>query len=384
MHCNELGVTLRQETDHPTSDRTHLTVTGGEARFSLRIRVPSWLAASDGRAKLTVNGRRTGGRLEPGTYTTVTRHWRTGDRVELVLPRVTVWRPAPDNPQVKAVSYGPLVLAGSYGDTRLATLPDIRPDTLRRTPAGPTRFTALADGRPVQLRPFHEIHHQRYNVYWSVAPRPTSAGDVARYPLDEGHGTSVTDRSGTFADGSLAGGATWGTDGDAAAVVLDGRDGHVVLPAGLPSGLAELTVSARVRVDALAPSARVFDLGYSKDTYLFLTATTGAGRARAALKIAGMEAEGFVDAPGPLPPGRWTHVALTLADGTGVLYVDGTEAGRNTAMVAGPLLLGRTSRNYPGRSQNSTHPYLHGAAVRDFRMHNRALSADQVRRLAQG
>ncbi|MEU9647838.1 beta-L-arabinofuranosidase domain-containing protein [Streptomyces sp. NPDC048110] len=383
VRWRELGVTLRQETDMPTGDRTRLTVTRGDARFALRIRIPGWLAAGDGRAELTVNGRRAGGRLQPGTNATVTRHWRTGDRVELVLPRVPVWRPAPDNPQVRAVSYGPLVLAGGYGDTPLATLPAIRPDTLSRTPGEPTGFTALADGRRVPLRPFHEIHHQRYNVYWSVAPRPAPAADVVRYPLDEGHGTSVADRTGTFGPGSLSGGATWVTDGDTTAVTLDGRDGHVVLPAGLPSGLAELTLSARVRVDTLAPSVRVFDLGYSKDTYLFLAATTGAGRARAALKIAGMEDEDFVDATGPLPVGRWAHVALTLADGTGVLYVDGTEAGRNTAMVASPLLLGRTSRNYLGRSQNSTHPYLHGA-VRDFRLHNRALSADRVRRLAQG
>ncbi|MET9823395.1 MULTISPECIES: glycoside hydrolase family 127 protein [unclassified Streptomyces] len=383
VRWDELGVTLRQETDIPTGDRARLTVTRGEARFALRIRVPGWLAAGDGRAALTVNGRHAGARLQPGTYTTVTRHWRTGDRVELVLPRTPVWRPAPDNPHVKALSYGPLVLAGTYGDTPLATLPAIRPDTLRRTPGEPTRFTALTDGGRVSLRPFHEIHHQRYNVYWSVVPPRPAAGDVARYPLDDGSGTSVADRTGTFADGSLAGGAAWHTDGDTTAVALDGRDGHVVLPAGLPAGLAELTVSARVRVDTLAPSVRVFDLGYSKDTYLFLTATTGAGRARAALKIAGMETEDFVDATGPLPLGRWTHVALTLAGGTGVLYVDGTETGRNAAMVAGPLLLGRTSRNYIGRSQNSTHPYLHGA-VRDFRLHNRALSADQVRRLAQG
>ncbi|WFB81956.1 MULTISPECIES: beta-L-arabinofuranosidase domain-containing protein [Streptomyces] len=383
VHWRETGVTLRQETDHPTGDRTRLTVTGGAARFALRIRVPGWLAAGDGRAELKVNGRRTGNRLEPGTYTTVTRHWRSGDRVDLVLPRVPVWRPAPDNPQVRSVSYGPLVLAGGYGDTPLATLPTVRPETLRRTPGEPTRFTAEADGRQVLLRPFHEVHHQRYNVYWSVEPRRQSAGDVARYPLDEGHGTSVADRTGTFADGSLAGGAVWTTDGGASAVTLDGRDGHVVLPAGLPSGLAELTVSVRVRADSLAPSARVFDLGYSKDTYLFLTATTGSGRARAALKIAGMETEDFVDATGPLPLGQWTHVALTLAGGTGVLYVDGAEAGRNPAMVASPLLLGRTSRNYLGRSQNSTHPHLHGA-VRDFRLHNRALTAGQVRRLAQG
>lgn len=35
-----------------------------------------------------------------------------------------------------------------------------------------------------------------------------------------------------------------------------------------------------VRVDVLVNSARVFDLGYHKDTYLFLTPRTGAGRAR--------------------------------------------------------------------------------------------------------
>jgi hypothetical protein len=149
------------------------------------------------------------------------------------------------------------------------------------------------------------------------------------------------------------------------------------------SGLDEVTISVRVRVDALVASARVFDFGYHKETYLFLAATTGAGRARAALKIAGMEREDFVDANAPLPVGRWTHVALTLGGGTGVLYLDGTESGRNPAMVASPLLLGVTTRPYLGRSQNSTHPYLAGA-LRDLRVHNRALTAPEVARLAAG
>ncbi|MER6925856.1 LamG domain-containing protein, partial [Streptomyces spiralis] len=172
-------------------------------------------------------------------------------------------------------------------------------------------------------------------------------------------------------------------DGEDTAVSFDGGGGHLVLPSGLLSGLDELTVSVRVRIDGLAASARVFDLGYHKETYLFLAATTGAGHARAALRIAGMEAEDVVDAAAPLPVGRWIHVALTLGGGTGVLYVDGAEAGRNAAMVSGPLLLGATTRNYLGRSQNTTHPYLHGA-VRDFRLHNRALSATEVAQRASG
>ena len=383
VRWKQTGVTIRQETDHPTGDRTRLTVTHGQARFSMRIRIPGWVAETGGRAVLKVNGHTTGTRLVPGTYATVTRHWRTGDHVELVLPRVPVWRPAPDNPQVASLSYGPLVLAGEYGDTGLATLPVISPGTVRRVPGERTVFSAVADRHSVRMRPFHEVHHQRYNVYWALTPKPGRARDIARYPLDEATGTAAADRTGTFADAVLAGGATWSTDGGATAITLDGRDGHLALPAALPSGLDELTVAVRVRVDTLAPSARVFDLGYHKDTYLFLAATTGSGRARAALKIAGMEAEDVVDAAGPLPVGRWIHVALTLADGTGVLYIDGAEAGRNPAMVAGPLLLGRTSHNYLGRSQNSTHPHLHGA-VRDFRLRNRALTADAVRRLADG
>lgn len=164
-------------------------------------------------------------------------------------------------------------------------------------------------------------------------------------------------------------------------MLLDGVDGHVTLPEGLTAGLSELTVAVRVRIDSLANSARVFDLGYHKSTYLYLAARTGSGRARAALKISGMEGEDVVDAAGPLPQGRWAHVALTLADGTGILYVDGAEAGRNAAMVTSPLLLGAGTRNYLGRSQNSTHPFLHGA-IADFRLHNRALTAAEVAALA--
>ncbi|MEU4096437.1 beta-L-arabinofuranosidase domain-containing protein [Streptomyces sp. NPDC026673] len=375
------GVTIRQ---HAVSEDTvRITVVRGDGRFALKLRIPGWLADGRARARVRVAGHPHTGRVEPGTYLTLDRHWRTGDTVELTLPREPVWRPAPDNPQVRSVSYGPLVLAGGYGSTELATIPEIRPDSLRPVRGADGTFTAEADGGAVTLKPFHRVHHENYTVYWAVAPRPGRERDVARYPLDEGTGTTVADTTGTFAPATLAPGASWTADGPGgrAAVALDGSGGHVALAPALPAGLSELTVSMWVRVDVLANSARVFDLGYHKDTYLFLTPRTGAGRARAALKIAGMEAEDVVDAAGPLPAGRWTHVALTLGDGTGVLYVDGAEAGRNPAMAASPLLLGTTSRNYLGRSQNPTHPYLTGA-VSGFRLHNRALTPADVAALA--
>ncbi|GJF25673.1 beta-L-arabinofuranosidase domain-containing protein [Streptomyces sp. HO565] len=379
----DTGLTLRQDTGHPETDRTRLTVTGGDARFTLKVRVPAWLADSGGRAAVRLNGHALGAPIRPGRYVTIERHWRRGDTVELTFPREPVWRPAPDNPQVRSLSYGPVVLAGAYGATALATIPDIRTESLRPVAGVPLEFTAVADGREVPLRPFYKVHHQNYTVYWAVTPRQGRERDIARYRLDEGSGTTAADSTGTFPRAALTGGAEWTTDGTRTAVLLDGTDGHVTLPEGLPAGLTELTVAVRVRIDSLANSARVFDLGYHKSTYLYLTPRTGAGRARAALKISGMEGEDVIDAAGPLPQGRWIHVALTLAGGTGILYVDGAEAGRNAAMVTSPLLLGASTRNYLGRSQNSTHPYLHGA-IADFRLRNRALTAAEVAALAAG
>ncbi|MCX5412530.1 beta-L-arabinofuranosidase domain-containing protein [Streptomyces sp. NBC_00059] len=383
VRWREQGVTLRQSSSGPAGDLTRLTVTEGGGRFALRLRIPGWLAGGRSRPSVRVNGRPVGGGApEPGTYLTVRRTWKRGDTVELHLPREPVWRPAPDNPQVRSVSYGPHVLAGAHGDTALATIPLVLPGSLRPAAGRPGRdgeFTAVADGKRIGLLPFHRVHHQNYSVYWAVAPGPSRPREVARHPLDEGTGTGSADLTGSFPPARLADGAVWtalGPDGRDA-VQLDGTGGHVVLPPALPSGLDELTVSVRVRLDSLANSARVFDLGYHKGTYLFLTPRTGAGKARAALKISGMEGEDVVDAAGPLPTGRWIHVALTVGGGTGVLYVDGAEAGRNPAMTTGPLLLGASTRNYLGRSQNSTHPALHGA-VADFRLHNRALTAAQV------
>ncbi|MFJ3669741.1 beta-L-arabinofuranosidase domain-containing protein [Streptomyces sp. NPDC090106] len=379
VRWNEGGVTLRQETRYPQEGHTRLTVTEGHGRFALHLRIPAWVADTGRDATLKVNGRPVTARPRPGTYASVERTWRTGDTVDLTLPRRPVWTPAPDNRQVTTLSYGPLVLAGEYGDTGLATLPLIQPRSLRPVTGTGTRFTALADGQAVTLRPFHEIQHQRYNVYWAVTPPRTRERDLAHYPLA---GTTA-DTTGAFADATLAPGAEWADDGTGPAVRFDGKSGHLALPAGLLAGQDELTISVRVRVDALAASARVFDFGYHKDTYLFLAAVTGAGRARAALKIAGMEREDVIDGNGPLPVGRWAHVALTLGSGTGVLHLDGQEVGRNSAMVASPLLLGVTTRSFLGRSQNSTHPCLQGA-VRDLRINNRVLSAAEITRLATG
>ena len=87
-------VTLVQATDYPWSGNVAITVNPGEPRrFSVRIRVPNrnvstlYTAspACDGIVSLAVNGTAVTPAVERG-YAVLTREWKAGDRIDLVLP----------------------------------------------------------------------------------------------------------------------------------------------------------------------------------------------------------------------------------------------------------------------------------------------------------
>ena len=70
-------------------------------------------------------------------------------------------------------------------------------------------------------------------------------------------------------------------------------------------------------------------------------------------------------------------MAVTLNAGMGILYLDGVQVGTNAAMTLNPAVLGNTTRNYLGKSQSVSDPYLNGA-LDEFRIHNAALSAAEI------
>ncbi|WP_306211244.1 glycoside hydrolase family 127 protein [Actinoplanes sp. RD1] len=337
------GSSLRLTTEYPYSDKIRITVTRGGS-FALRLRIPGWA----GGPTLRVAGAPV--HVRPGTYASIRRRWRTGDVVELTLPMRPRWQAAPDNPAIRALTYGPLVLAGRHGDDPPAVIPAVDPGLLRRAP-GRVEFS-LGD---LRLSPFLDVHHEHYSVYFALPP-VRRRGVVAAYPLSG----SLRDRTGRWDDAVLAGGAVPGPRG----IELDGKGAHVVLPAGLPANLTELTISVAVRLNSIANSARVFDLGFNTQSYMFLTPRTGNGTARFAMKLGGMDGEDFVDAAVALPVGVWTTVKIVVGK-TLQFHVDGVLSGENKAPRMSALLVGATHFNYLGRSQNVKHPYLDGA-VADF------------------
>ncbi|XVQ88495.1 beta-L-arabinofuranosidase domain-containing protein [Microbispora siamensis] len=365
----ERGLTIRQETTFPEAPSTRLTVTGsGAATF--RIRIPSWTSG----ARIRVNGAAQALTLTPGTYAALTRTWSSGDVVDVDLPTPLTREAAPDDATVQAVRVGPIVLAGGYGTTNLGALPTLDPATITAT-STPLRYTATASTGQVTLRPFHQTHGERYTVYWRVAAAPPPF--VAHYRFDETSGTTAADATGNGRTATLAGGATWtaGRTGNAAG--LGGSGQHVALPYGILAGATAFSVALWVRLDAVDTWSRVFDFGTGTTAYMFLTPRSSAGTARFAVTTTGSGGEQRLDAPAALVAGKWTHVAVTAAGGTGTLYVDGAQVARATGMTLRPADLGSTTGNWIGRSQYTGDPYLRGA-VDSLRIYSRALTAAEI------
>lgn len=205
-------------------------------------------------------------------------------------------------------------------------------------------------------------------------------GLVARYALDQTSGSSVTDASGHGRTATLSGDATWlGADG----LRLGGTNGHLRLPNDLMKGLTDITVSTQVRIDP-AQAAPYFIWGLGNTTngagngYLF---TTG-NAYRTSIASGNWSTEQTATAGRNVDRGQWRTLTYTLSGGTGILYEDGVEVGRKTGITITPGSIGggTTTANYLGRSVYTNDRYLKGQ-VRDFRVYDRAVTADEVKQL---
>lgn len=157
---SQRGITVTQATAFPQGDTSTLTLSGGmSGSWSIRIRIPSWTSG----ATISVNGTAQSVATTPGSYATITRDWAAGDTITVRLPMRVVLRPANDNPDIQAITYGPAVLAGDYGDSSLGAPPAL--DVSSVTPT-----SATANGSPVGLVPFQDAHGFNYTVYWTTAP----------------------------------------------------------------------------------------------------------------------------------------------------------------------------------------------------------------------
>ncbi|WP_295800139.1 glycoside hydrolase family 127 protein [uncultured Microbulbifer sp.] len=217
LNWEEKGIQITQENHIPDTENTALTVTG-DGEFSLKLRYPAWV--NEGELSIALNGKKIAVQDKPGSYITIQREWKSGDRIEVNLPMHPEAEQLPDKSDYYALTYGPVVLAARTqpfaheqlnffaDDSRMGHIasgpmcPQEMTPTfvsedrdfirgLERLPGEELRFAApdslqTADiqalktgtaaatlpalnpnaGSGLELIPFFRVHESRYSVYW--------------------------------------------------------------------------------------------------------------------------------------------------------------------------------------------------------------------------
>jgi hypothetical protein len=189
LDWKERGIRLRQETNFPESDRSHLTIEESPDKpWTLRLRIPAWTTSEN---SVAINGQRLQVAGTPGSYLTLTRAWKAGDRVELTMPMRLTAEPLADDPTQQAFLYGPIVLAGQFPKPELAEnlehdlgpeilkAPAVDVPALKAASADPAMwikpipgetlaFRTTGQERDITLKPLNQSW-QRFAVYWTVS-----------------------------------------------------------------------------------------------------------------------------------------------------------------------------------------------------------------------
>ena len=194
---------------------------------------------------------------------------------------------------------------------------------------------------------------------------------IARYTFDN----TVADSSGNNFVAILNGGTTFTNGAIKNALKLNGTDGYASLRQGILNSVSDMTIAAWVKLDTVAASSRIFDLGQDSTANMYLTSRSSTGKIRFTISNGGTEQD--IDGNTPLPAGKWVHLAVTLSGNTGILYVNGDSVGSNFALTLNPSDLGVTARNFIGRSQFVNDPYLKGI-IDEFQIYNRALRSYEI------
>jgi DUF1680 family protein len=188
LNWTEKGIRVTQETKFPEDPSTSLRVLADKpTHFAMYLRIPEWAAG----ASVRINGKLLEATGAPGSYLTIARNWKSGDRIEMTMPMRLRVETMPDDRQQQAFLYGPVVLAGDLGNAgleekmivgpnapRLQQLPmevptfrasDADPSSWIKAGNGPLSFRTSGQAKDVDLVPLNSIFGKRYSVYLQVS-----------------------------------------------------------------------------------------------------------------------------------------------------------------------------------------------------------------------
>ena len=178
VNFKEKGITLKQETDFPDSDLSRLTLSCNHpTNLDLAIRNPYWANNS---VTIQINGKEQKMTPREG-YFHISRTWNNHDVVELKLPMKLRTESMPDDKNMLALFYGPVLLAADLNERQAKELvkdevaPALVPGKLtvdkwlipsERTPL--TFNTGILKPEQVKVVPLFRKKEGEFSVYWNV------------------------------------------------------------------------------------------------------------------------------------------------------------------------------------------------------------------------
>ncbi|EXM17037.1 Beta-L-arabinofuranosidase, GH127 [Fusarium oxysporum f. sp. vasinfectum] len=165
LNWSQKKVSVTQTTDFPESDTSTFKISGDTSEWTLAVRIPSWTS----RASIKVNGQAANVAIQPGKYALIKRQWKSGDTVTVQLPMSLHTVAANDDQTLGAIAFGPVILAGNYGQSTLNGNPTIDLASIKRKGNTDLTFGATSGGKAVELGPFYDAQGFNYAVYWKLS-----------------------------------------------------------------------------------------------------------------------------------------------------------------------------------------------------------------------
>jgi len=264
LNWADRGLSVSLTTDLPLTNKVTLSVKQAPLdAVALKFRKPYWLASCQS-ATVAVNGQSVNA-VDADGFLSVSRVWQAGDKVELTFPMEVQVSRLPDNQNVAAFTYGPIVLSAGLGTASMTTtghawtIAATKPSGIQDTIAinsGTTINSWLADIKtnlvqtPGKLEfnlkntdsdgkltflPHYSRYQDRYGIYFKLSGTAGSAVPAPVCPPGQPTGTGGTGGGG--AGGALGGGgASNGSAGSASAGAPAGIGGTLDVGGGPAAG----------------------------------------------------------------------------------------------------------------------------------------------------
>jgi DUF1680 family protein len=162
---NSVRCTLVQQSTYPISNTTELRLDMPRPEtFTLYLRIPAW---TDGKTRVSINGKRVAREIVPGKFFALPRTWKNGDHVEFEIGMpLRLQAVDAHNANTVALVRGPLALFG------VGNLPAsfTRAQLLGAAAAARSSqdWFVQGDAGRVTFRPFAAIGDESYRLYQKV------------------------------------------------------------------------------------------------------------------------------------------------------------------------------------------------------------------------